>query len=593
VVAGVERNRRETGSVKNGYPQLLSLKSGGVRWQVLPDCREVLLGPRGLRLQEWLDSGLAKIVKHGPHRTVYSVALPGLRFHLKHYRLNDTRSWIRQLLRPAKARREFERALSVAARNVPTIIPVGMGERCDRPGPNESFLITASLEDTESISAFVEKTLPGLETGRHARVRQRLARTLGEFMARLHEAGIAHNDLHAANVLVRFGAEDHLQLYLIDLHDVRLGTPLNWRATRRNLVMLNRWFALKANRTDRYRFWRAYCRARPSIPACGLRGLVQSIRINNAHCPPLTDLARELEDATWQSNLRFWRHRDRRCLETNRYYFRARSALAAGRLVRDLDPKEFQRLLEDPDAPFKEPGVNLLKASRSSTVARLELPVAGVPRGVIYKRFQVTSWHDPLTAFVRPSPALRSWIMGQGLRERFIPTARPLAVFHRRRHGFSFEAYLLTEEIAEAQDLHRLVKNLQRLPEKERRCQLRGRIEQIARLVYEVHRRNLTNRDLKASNILLTAESAWLIDLVGMQRWRRLSRSRRVQNLARLHVSFVHAPEITRTDKVRFLRIYLQWGLFGREGWKTWWREVEGATSKKIARNRRSGRPLG
>jgi hypothetical protein len=66
-----------------------------------------------------------------------------------------------------------------------------------------------------------------------------------------------------------------------------------------------------------------------------------------------------------------------------------------------------------------------------------------------------------------------------------------------------------------------------------------------------------------------------------------------VRNLARLHASFFETAAITRTDKLRFLRTYLQWGLFGRDGWKRYWGEIEAATKSKIARTRRLRRPLG
>ena len=77
----------------------------------------------------------------------------------------------------------------------------------------------------------------------------------------------------------------------------------------------------------------------------------------------------------------------------------------------------------------------------------------------------------------------------------------------------------------------------------------------------------------------------WLIDLVGIARHRHLSRQRRVQNLARLHLSFYQTSLLTRTDRLRFLRVYLQWGLFGRQGWKSWWHDIERAALRKIARN--------
>jgi tRNA A-37 threonylcarbamoyl transferase component Bud32 len=573
----------ETGSVSNGTLQLTELTSDGVHWQVLPEWRPLLFGPNGLRLDEWLRNGLAQVVKNGPHRTVYRVVLPGLCIYLKHHRLPDVRAWLRQLVRPAKARMEFERALGVAARHVPTIVPVAQGVRCAGAGPSDSFLITQGLEGAESLSDFIEKVFPGFEPRRQTRLRPLLANALGEFVARLHDAGIVHKDLHAANLLVRLEAEDRPSLYLIDLHDVSLRRPLNWRASRANLVMLNRWFALRASRPDRFRFWRAYCRARRQLKENWPGG---------SNRPAFRNGACDLEERTWQSNLRFWRHRDRRCLITNRYYYRLQSETVAGCAVRDLDAGAMAKLLADPDAPFRQPGVALLKNSRSSTVAEFDLVVQGRVRRVIYKRFRITTWSDPWLGLLRRAPALRSWVYGHGLRERCLPTARPLAVLHRRRGLLAYEGYLLCEKILGAVDLHRFLAELAGLNEEEGRRQLRQRIDQVARLICELHRRQVSQRDLKASNVLLGPEGVWLIDLVGVAAYRKLSRRRRIQNLARLHASFHHSAALTRTDKLRFLRVYLQWGLLGRDGWKRWWRDVCLATQSKIRRNARNRRPL-
>jgi hypothetical protein len=286
-----------------------------------------------------------------------------------------------------------------------------------------------------------------------------------------------------------------------------------------------------------------------------------------------------------------------------------------GRAVRELGDGTLAGLLADPDRPFHWPGITVLKDSPSSTVVEFDLPVQGVPRPVIYKRFRITDWSDPWVALVRRSPALHSWVMGHGLRERALPTARPLVVLHRRRHGLLYESYLLAEKIPEAVDLSRFVTRLDGLPPAERRSSLRLHIDRLARLVRELHRRHLSHRDLKAANVLVQTrqgegqetkdesaspfllspasfEGLWLIDLVGVRRLRRLSRRRRVQNLARLHASFHQHPTLARTDKLRFLRVYLQWGLFGNEGWKGWWRAIDRATRAKIERNRRNGRPL-
>jgi tRNA A-37 threonylcarbamoyl transferase component Bud32 len=492
---------------------------------------------------------------------------------------------------------EYQRAVALADRQVPTITPLALGECGGVFRPGESFLITQALDDAQPLGAFLDRTLPTLSPARQARVGQRLAVELGRVVARLHDGGIVHDDLHPANLLVRLEG-DEPRLFVIDLHPVRLGRPLGWRASRKNLIVLNRWFSMRVSRSDRLRFWRAYWRAR---------------NLGEGDPARRDDRGDDLERRTWEANLAFWKHRDRRCLGDNRSFRRVHSAVAAGHAVTDLDAAALEALLADPDEPFRRPGVTLLKDSRSSTVAEFDLPVNGSMRRVIYKRFRVTSWSDPWAALVRRSPALRSWVHGHGLLLRYLPTARPLAVFHRRRRGLAYEGYLITEKVPDAVDLHRFVAGQGALPEPERQSRLRCCIDQVAKLVRDLHRRGLSHRDLKAANILANGgreppeeslpspqgvhaprspETLWLIDLVGVRLHDRLSRRRKVQNLARLHASFFQSAALTRTDKLRFLRTYLHWGMLGRGSWKRWWREVEKATRAKVARNARSGRPL-
>src|SRR5262245_25793004 len=71
-----------------------------MRWEVAAEYRELLLGPEGLRLAEWLEKGQARVVKHGPHRTVYRVILPQVDCYIKHCRVHDARAWLRECVRP-------------------------------------------------------------------------------------------------------------------------------------------------------------------------------------------------------------------------------------------------------------------------------------------------------------------------------------------------------------------------------------------------------------------------------------------------------------------------------------------------------------
>jgi hypothetical protein len=84
-----------------------------------------------------------------------------------------------------------------------------------------------------------------------------------------------------------------------------------------------------------------------------------------------------------------------------------------------------------------------------------------------------------------------------------------------------------------------------------------------------------------------------LIDLVGVRASTQpVPFARRARELARLNASFLGMTHVTRGERLRFLRAYLQAG--AREpDWKKWWKAVSQATQAKVAKNRRSGRVLG
>jgi hypothetical protein len=452
----------------------------------------------------------------------------------------------------------------------------------------------------------LEEELPRFAPPRRARVRQALAMALGRLLARMHAAGVVHGDLHPGNLLLRLALDDHPELHLIDLYSVRVGPPLDWRPSRENLVVLNRWFALRASRPDRLRCWRAYCEARGwgSVSSQALRSASRQT----------DDRAREIERETAISNVRFWRAKDRRCLGGNRWFRRVRCGAVSGCAVADLESDVLAPLLADPDEPFRRQGVRVLKDSPSSKVVEFDLPVGGVLSRVVYKRFAVTRWTDPLAALVRPEPALRSYVMGHGLRLRGLPTPRPLAAWRRTRLGLIRESYLLTLKAPDAVDLPAHVAGLVRLPTAERRAALLSLIGHGARLIAALHDRRLSHRDLKGPNLLVNAvpcvisargaveadpppdaspcTQIWFIDLVGVRVYARLSASRRAQNLARLYASFHGRALVTRTDLLRFLRAYLSWGQRDASDWKAWHRAVGRAFQAKVRRNLRRGRPL-
>ena len=153
---------------------------------------DVLLGPDGLRLDGMAGGGTGRVVKHGPHRTVYRVVLPGLDFYLKHNRLHDTpRLAARNWCGPSKARMRIRRTPWPWPPRRADIEPLALGDAARADGRRESFLITRDACRTPSRSThFLETTLPHPARRRQAAAAAAPGRALGDSWRGMHEAGI-------------------------------------------------------------------------------------------------------------------------------------------------------------------------------------------------------------------------------------------------------------------------------------------------------------------------------------------------------------------------------------------------------------------
>ncbi|MGL6094231.1 MAG: lipopolysaccharide kinase InaA family protein, partial [Fimbriiglobus sp.] len=387
-------------------------------------------------------------------------------------------------------------------------------------------LITRDAGRATPLDRFLSDTVPTLPPADGRAVRRPIARGLAAFLAKLHDAGVSHPDPHPGNFLVDLLPCRVPRFVLMDVHAVRFGPPLSWPETRENLTLLNRWFQMRCSRADRARFWRAYLLGRETLDG------------------DADKMIRELETRTAASNARFWARRTARYLAENREYRRVRAGAITGHAVRDLPDDVLRTWLADPDAVFAQPGVRLLKDSRSSTVAVVS--VAG--RDVVFKQIRVKSWADAAKNLLRPSEARRSWVLGHNLRDRGLPTARPLVLLHRRRHGMPNEGYVAFECVPDAAGLPEAVAAVRDFAAR------RAWADRLGRMLRDMHDRRVSHRDLKAPNLLLTGISdprsatPVLIDLVGVRAGRPVPRRTRVRDLARLAASFHGSTVVSRRD---------------------------------------------
>jgi Lipopolysaccharide kinase (Kdo/WaaP) family len=558
-------------------------QAGDTGWWVRPEWREVLLRDRGLRLEEWKRQGKLTTVKTGPHRAVYRVDLPEGSIYVKHFLVPDLRAMARQWFRRGKGRNEGRRAIKLRAIGVDTIDPIALGEQRKRAFLFENYLITLAIPETVPLDEFVEQHLPMMPEERASKVRQALARALAELTALLHDAGFVHQDFHPGNLLVRFDADDVPHFALIDLDALRTTPRLGWRAARQNLALLNHYFWLRCSRADRSRFLRYYMEARGIDPREARR------------------FAPAIEGSTRRWAERLWRRWGKRCCGKNKYFKTFRRDRAWEIASRDLNRDVAKCLLADPLGPLSQPDTVLLKESRTTTVVEATMIVCGEPARVIYKRFKAKKPLEWLLNILRPTRAWRSWQAAQHLSSRGIPTPKNLAILERTTPflPIPLESFLVTLKAENAVTLSEYAsKFLPMLGPEDARRAIRLTTRSLAGLLRVLHERSISDRDLKASNIMVEGDPSREeprlspIDLVGVQLRNPLPRHRRIQNLARLQLSLESVPGRTRTDSLRFLRSYLVWGLSPHNDWKTLWRDVERVCEKKRGRNRERGRLL-
>jgi len=504
----------------------------------------------------------ARLIKQNSFRTIFRLQVAGHDLHLKQCRPHGIRAWLREWLRPPKALLEYRNLLRLRACGIPTLEPLGAGT-IRNYGPGPSALLTRTVPGATTLSKFLESDLQRCGQAEQAQRRHALAAALGELLARLWSARICHDDLHPGNILLSWD-DAKPQLYLLDVHDIRFDASPT--ALRNSLVLLNRWFALRASRTDRLRCWQSF---------------IESIHTDDRPDP------REIEEATLKSNMRLWRSRFDRSCGHNRHFQRLAFAGWRGFALRDVNIDELGSLLSNPHDALARG--RILKHSRSSTVALIAIRLGGLDRSVVLKHFRRCSLGQRMRALFRPTACVRSWQNGQAFCDTMLATPRPIAVWQNVRFGLPGEGFLL-QEYAPGVDLHAALDQCN--------CpKLRYRlIDAAARFIRLMHERGWSHRDLKAANFLVswTADcpNITLIDLVGAHRNANVSAKRRIRDLARLNASFLRDPRISASDRLRFLRTYHNWGLHGKTAWKTWWRQIAQLTQAKAEQNKRRRRVL-
>lgn len=559
--------------------RFLKVARGETCWQIRSELEAEFLNQDGLKLGEWQRQGLVEVVKTGPHREVVCVTLPSGRFYIKHYKTPDLQALLQNVVRAPKAVLERRIAEKVGDLGIPTFETVAWGETRRMGVVRDNYLISREIPDAIPLNCYLRDHLPQLSSSERNRARMKLAVALGEFTARLHNAGVVHRDYHAGNILVRRDRAGGMKLWLIDLHCAHVQEAFSLRDARRNLALLHQFFATYATRADRCRFFHAYWKER------GLPGSCHDIALDvQAYC------------SSWAQ--RQWRRKDRKWKRGTRHLLKLQSGASRCRGLTVLGKSFLRTICQAPETLF-DFTIAWHKQSLKRRVAAITLdalPENPLPPNAVayWKCTTLRGIAARLSQFLGRSSVRRAWENGHALLRRDIATPRPLLFVESVEPGL-VRQYLLTESIPNSATLFEFgLNHLQTLPPLLRRQRLGRLSTHLALSLKRMHACGFEHRDLKSKNILVSLDPdddrTWLLDLEAVRRWPKLPRDRVLQNLSRLCVSSLYLSEIGASDRLRFLRSYL--GSRYSVDWKTTWRKIDTLARRKIDRNRRIGRPL-
>lgn len=574
----------------------------GTSWRIPTSVADQFLSSAGLRWSEWQSRGVIDVVKDGPHRTVYRLRLPSGEYYLKHFRIPDLRAGLQNLVRSSKAAREWHAARRFARLGLPTFEPLALGKTAWNGLAGGSYLIARAISGSFQLDQFLLEKFPTLSPRRQAILRQHLARDLGQLAARLHLAGIEHADFHAGNVLLRPGPVDKPSLFLIDLHAVRFHRSLSRRLRLASLATLNQFFAQRATRADRLRFYLAYRSVRADVD----REVCLPI---HGDARPVSESPRRPRDArttaqiaAWEEFCRDqaqagWNRADRAFRRGNRHVWRLDRGGTRCRGVARLEPARLSTIRDAPEELFETPDAEWCKRSRSHRVAAVTLPGDGDPLRAYWKCDEPRGMKRWLS-WLRESAVRCAWEIGHALRRRGVNTPEPL-LYVECGSTFAPRHYLLTAAIPNSMTLSQFLADRWPALAPETQSAWRERLSgDLAAHLQRMHASGFDHRDLKFQNILVSADAAhpvcWILDLDRVKRHRWFTRRMAARNLARIHVSSLQTTVFRRTDRLRFLLRYL--GATGHHDqtgdWKWWWRWIERWSVRKASRNQARGRPL-
>ena len=546
--------------------------SNGICWQVSAAYAPIFLAPRTPDPRQLLRERTGELIKRSPMRIIFSASIPAgkkeLPLIIKIYRRGRLGDWIKANVCGSKARREWRITTAAAERGLPTVVPVAYGERRRSGILMESYLLTVRLFNCVTLEESLFSDDGTLRAD--ARTRRELIALLATLLRRMHDYGIYHQDLHPGNFLVETLPSGEKCIYLLDLHRASARPSLALKHRIKSLAQFNMFASISLSIGERLLFFNSYF------------GEDEPWKNEKRALLTLID--------TWTRAMRWklWRHREKRCRNSNKYFMRLRFAHLKGFARREEWKGEIAELLLARD--MARAGASLVKESRSKSMWEKEVTVQAAQRRLFIKHYKRKRGWQAFKYLWRRSQAIRSWKGAYALRIRNVNAVNAIAAMEERRAMHLLgDAYLITDKILSVENLVAALAKLAHSCHAASQAR-RELIRALALFFRRIHLLGVYHGDMKATNILVGKNRAgrptlYLTDLDFVRTKLRLSRRNVLRNMVQVNMSLLNLSYVSIRDRLSFLKTYL--GTRRRRELRPMWKAIARQTRRNLVKRKR------
>lgn len=337
---------------------------------------------------------------------------------------------------------------------------------------DQYLIITRAIENSESLLDHV--------TDNHNAIPIPVLDSLMKCYAALHDAGAVHNDPHLGNFLLQGN-----RLVMMDVAAFGFsGQSPDRDACLDNLALLLAQFPCSVEPVYRHAL-EMYCRYR-NLEA--VDGNDMEKRIQHARQRRGENFLKKI----WRSSSRYLASHD-----FFRHTIVRRSLLSDG----------MHQFLGDPDSAMSKAESRMLKDGNTATVKLVQID----NHKFIVKRYNIKNMFHLLKRAIQPTRAAISWRNANYLEHLGIGTSAPVALIEQRRGPFRGKAWFVMEAL-EGEDARHFFEHAAVADSK-----TEDYADRLVNLLYCLHSNRISHGDMKATNFIMTDNTAAVIDLDAMK----------------------------------------------------------------------------